>query len=65
MGSGCKYCGVYILMRTFVSEDKKFGVKIVVNLPEEMYQGIRHAKKDYKEAIKKLAIFTLEKEELQ
>jgi hypothetical protein len=49
-------------MRRFVFEDKKYEVKVTVDIPEGMFQGIRHTKKDFQEALRKLVMFTIEKE---
>jgi len=62
MGSGCKYYGVYILMRRFVFNDEKYEVKVTVDIPEGMYQGIRHTKENFQETLRKLVMFTIEKE---
>lgn len=49
-------------MRRFVFKDEEYDVKVTVDIPEEMYHGIRHAKRDFQKALKKLVIFTIEKE---
>ena len=49
-------------MRRFVFEDKQYEVKVTVDISEDMFHGLRHAKKDFQEALRKLVMFTIEKE---
>ena len=49
-------------MRRFVFNDEKYEVKVTVDIPEGMYQGIRHTKENFQETLRKLVMFTIEKE---
>lgn len=49
-------------MRRFVFHDADFDVKVTVDIPEKMHEQLRNTKQKVREAIKKLAIFTMDKE---
>lgn len=50
-------------MRRFVFEDKEHDVKVTVDIPEKMHEQIRNAKQKVRDTIKRLAVFTMDKEE--
>jgi len=49
-------------MRRFVFNDEKYEVKVTVDISENMFQSIQQTKKDLQETLRKLVMFTIEKE---
>jgi hypothetical protein len=50
-------------MRRFIFNDEEFDVKVTVDIPEPMWEQLRATKQKVRDTIKKLAIFTMDKEE--
>jgi hypothetical protein len=50
-------------MRRFIFNDEEYDVKVTVDIPEPMWEQLRATKQKVRDTIKKLAIFTMDKEE--
>ena len=49
-------------MRRFVYKDEEHDVKVLVDIPEELFIQIRQKKQKLEEAIKNIARYTIDKE---
>jgi len=51
-------------MRRYIFEDEEFDVKVTGDIPEQMWEQLQETKQKVRDTIKKLAIFTMDKEEI-